>query len=114
MLAGSPAVDAGTLLGAPASDQRGVARPQGAGVDIGAYELRPLVLTALTRIGPNLAISFATEFGPKYRVERTDSLAPANWTTVADNVPGTGSIVQVTDPGGATQPQRFYRGRTLP
>ncbi|MBS1796695.1 MAG: CSLREA domain-containing protein [Acidobacteria bacterium] len=34
----SPAVNAGTATGAPATDQRGVARPQGAGVDIGAFE----------------------------------------------------------------------------
>ena len=38
LLAGSPAIDAGTNTGAPADDQRGVARPQGAGFDIGAYE----------------------------------------------------------------------------
>ncbi|MBI4557721.1 MAG: right-handed parallel beta-helix repeat-containing protein [Candidatus Hydrogenedentes bacterium] len=36
--AGSPAIDAGTLDGAPEVDIRGVARPQGAGVDMGAYE----------------------------------------------------------------------------
>jgi hypothetical protein len=36
---GSPAVDAGTATGAPAVDIVGVARPQGAGYDIGAYEL---------------------------------------------------------------------------
>ena len=35
---GSPAVDAGTSVGAPATDVRGVARPQGGGVDIGPYE----------------------------------------------------------------------------
>jgi|GEM_PF-1716943 len=34
----SSAVNAGTATGAPATDQRGVSRPQGAGVDIGAYE----------------------------------------------------------------------------
>ncbi|MBI4560140.1 MAG: hypothetical protein HY706_21305 [Candidatus Hydrogenedentes bacterium] len=34
----SPAIDAGTAVDAPAADIRGVARPQGAGVDIGAYE----------------------------------------------------------------------------
>lgn len=38
LLAGSAAVNAGTSTGAPATDQRGVARPQGAGVDIGAFE----------------------------------------------------------------------------
>ena len=38
LLAGSAAVNAGTSTGAPATDQRGVTRPQGAGVDIGAFE----------------------------------------------------------------------------
>jgi Domain of unknown function DUF11 len=37
--AGSPAVDAGTNAGCPATDQRGVGRPQGTACDIGAYEL---------------------------------------------------------------------------
>jgi hypothetical protein len=36
--AGSPAIDAGNPAGAPATDQRGVTRPQGAGIDIGAFE----------------------------------------------------------------------------
>ena len=38
-LAGSPAIDTGTPDGAPSDDQRGVARPQGAGFDIGAVEV---------------------------------------------------------------------------
>ena len=36
--AGSPAVDAGTAVGAPAVDLEGSSRPQGNGFDIGAYE----------------------------------------------------------------------------
>ena len=36
---GSPALDAGTPANAPASDIVGVGRPQGPGIDIGAYEL---------------------------------------------------------------------------
>jgi len=48
LLAGSPALDAGGTcvddVGAPLSaDQRGVARPQGVGCDIGAFELADLV-----------------------------------------------------------------------
>lgn len=41
LLEGSSAIDSGTASGAPKSDQRGVPRPQGAGVDIGAYERAP-------------------------------------------------------------------------
>ena len=41
--AGSAAIDAGAAGGAPSTDQRGVARPQGAGVDIGAYEFEPVL-----------------------------------------------------------------------
>jgi uncharacterized repeat protein (TIGR01451 family) len=39
--AGSPAIDAGTNAGCPATDQRGVPRPQGSACDIGAFELVP-------------------------------------------------------------------------
>lgn len=38
---GSPAIDAGTNAGCPATDQRGVSRPQGSTCDIGAFELVP-------------------------------------------------------------------------
>jgi CSLREA domain-containing protein len=42
LLPGSPAIDAATRDGCPQDDQRGVARPRGAGCDIGAYELVPV------------------------------------------------------------------------
>lgn len=38
LLAGSPAIDAGDPATCPATDQRGVERPQGQACDIGAYE----------------------------------------------------------------------------
>ena len=38
LLAGSLAIDAGDPASAPATDQRGVTRPQGAAPDAGAYE----------------------------------------------------------------------------
>jgi CSLREA domain-containing protein len=38
LLAGSPAIDAASSTECPATDQRGVGRPQGAGCDIGSYE----------------------------------------------------------------------------
>ncbi|MCR4410833.1 MAG: Ig-like domain-containing protein [Thermoguttaceae bacterium] len=39
LLPGSPAIDAANSAAAPATDQRGVPRPQGAEADIGAFEL---------------------------------------------------------------------------
>jgi hypothetical protein len=38
LLPGSPAIDAADDALCPATDQRGVTRPQGAGCDIGSYE----------------------------------------------------------------------------
>ena len=35
---GSPALNTGTTIGAPTTDILGTARPQGAGIDMGAYE----------------------------------------------------------------------------
>jgi len=39
LLAGSPALDAGTACPPPATDQRGVSRPQGSACDSGAFEV---------------------------------------------------------------------------
>jgi hypothetical protein len=41
LLAGSPAIDGGNTATAPATDQRGHARPYGAAADIGAFESSP-------------------------------------------------------------------------
>ena len=39
--AGSPAIDFAGAGACPATDQRGVARPQGAGCDVGSFEFQP-------------------------------------------------------------------------
>ena len=41
LLGGSPAIDAAGAAACPATDQRGVSRPQGAACDAGAYEREP-------------------------------------------------------------------------
>lgn len=41
LLSGSPAVDTADSAACPAVDQRGIVRPQGAGCDVGSYELVP-------------------------------------------------------------------------
>ena len=38
---GSPAIDSADAGACPATDQRGVARPQGAGCDVGSFEYVP-------------------------------------------------------------------------
>jgi len=64
--------------------------------------------------GTDMLISFSTVTGKCYLVQRCDDLAnPSGWTTVQDNVPGTGGLVQVADPGAAVLSRRFYRVRLL-
>ena len=45
---GSPVIDNGTGAGAPATDQRGVKRPQGIAVDAGAVEVQPTKLANIS------------------------------------------------------------------
>ena len=49
---GSSAIDAGTSTGAPSTDQRGISRPQGSGIDIGAYEVSSTSPTPQPTVAP--------------------------------------------------------------
>ena len=62
----------------------------------------------------SFVITIPSLIGQTYRVERTDSLSPASWSTVADNLAGTGDAIPITDPGASLQTQRFHRVRLLP
>jgi uncharacterized repeat protein (TIGR01451 family) len=81
------------------------------GLTLAPSEVR---LQAVTLSGTDVRIRFASSAGGRYCVEGTESLANPVWKVVADNVPGTGSLLDVIDARGATQPQRFYRVRMLP
>jgi hypothetical protein len=59
-------------------------------------------------------ISFPSQVGQTYRVERSAGLSPASWSPVADNVPGTGASILIPDAGASLQAQRFYRVVILP
>jgi hypothetical protein len=54
LLPGSPAIDAGTSTGAPATDQRGVARV--GAVDIGAFESEGFTMAAVAGSTPQSAL----------------------------------------------------------
>lgn len=54
--------------------------------------------------------SFATDAGPVYAVEFTDSLPPTNWMPLT-NFAGSGGVWTVTDPFAPGIASRFYRVR---
>ena len=69
----SPAIDHGTNSGCPATDQRGLHRPQGTGCDIGAYEVGDFADLAISKqalpsvVGPGLPLTYTisvTNNGP--------------------------------------------------
>jgi len=64
--------------------------------------------------GGSFTITFPSQLGQTYRVERSDSVSPASWSTVADNMPGTGSAILILDSGMGLQRQQFYRALILP
>lgn len=87
LMPGSPAIDAADELPAPETDQRGLARPQGAQSDIGAYEMLKPVLLPLSsatvcrapEITVSLVLSKATRTGD-------GSFDPATVTLVLDGI----------------------------
>jgi len=59
--------------------------------------------------GDMFVLSFPSQVGQTYRVERSASLSPPAWSPVADNVPGTDAPIQISEPDVSHQEQRFYR-----
>ncbi|MEO5803236.1 MAG: hypothetical protein ABIR24_06875, partial [Verrucomicrobiota bacterium] len=68
-------------------------------------------ISAIQLSGNDVLINFSTKKTKFYRVECVDNFSSNAWRTVADNIPGTGAIVQAIDFGGAGKPSRFYRIR---
>ena len=68
--------------------------------------------------GTSPKISFRTTSGQTYQVQYSNSLVNPSWTAVsgAENVVGSGGIIQITDndPAAKTIGQRFYRVALLP
>jgi thrombospondin type 3 repeat protein len=64
--------------------------------------------------GSDVNVRFVSVAGKTYRVERSDRVGSGEWTTVIDNLPGIGGVLQVTDFGGAGGSVRVYRVRLLP
>ena len=73
-----------------------------------------LRMASATPSNSDFVVSFTSATNKLYRVERTDDLVIGIWTTITNNVLGTGSAIQITDAGAASVTNRFYRVRLLP
>ena len=83
LLGGSPAIDGGDSNFCSATDQRGVARPQGPGCDIGAYEMSVPVDLSVTKTVDPISILPVT-----YRITVTNIGATvAQGVTLSDPLP---------------------------
>jgi hypothetical protein len=74
----------------------------------------PLTIAGAQVQGGNVAIQFNSIDGRFYRLERSVDLNMGSWTTVADQIPGNGSVVMVSDAFPSATPRAFYRLILLP
>jgi hypothetical protein len=109
----SPAVDFGTSVGAPLTDQRGFPRPSGLGFDMGAYELsassiqRPIL--KIWRAGNSVRLSFQAQAGATYILQNSTTLT--NWTD-GETIGPFGSDTQVNRTNNFYSPSiDFFRLR---
>lgn len=64
----SPALDAGNDAQCPASDQRGVSRPQGSSCDIGAYEVIGFSTSVTQTVGAQLCVTSTLPISNSYSI----------------------------------------------
>ncbi len=90
LLPGSTAIDAADSTACPATDQRGVTRPQGSGCDMGAFEAQPFSLSVSGGDSQSAAIghAFADPLQVTVSGTGTDPVAGGNVTFSA---PATGA-----------------------
>ena len=110
LLPGSPAIDAGTGAGAPATDQRGYARV--GAVDIGAFESQGFTLTLVA--GTPQSADIGTPFADPLAVSVTanNPLEPVDGgvvSFVADRVSGATAILLGPLGGHRRRPGRHHR-----
>jgi CSLREA domain-containing protein len=95
LLPGSPAINAGTNTGAPATDQRSIARAQQTTTDIGAFESRGFTLAVVSGSGqfaaPNTAFA-----GPLVVSVSSAQGEPVNGGRVSFTPPGSGPSALLT------------------
>jgi hypothetical protein len=73
-----------------------------------------LHLSGVSINGPDILVSFTTVQGVTYRLDTRSSFGSGYWSILADQLLGTGGLLQLTDPGAATLPAGFYRLEARP
>jgi hypothetical protein len=115
LLTGSPAIDAGTRAGAPLTDQRGVVRQFGLGVDIGAFEsefwmlTNEVQITSISRVDSNIHLRVEGSPGWICTIQASSNLV--DWENVFTSSNETG-IWEFVDQDAGNHPNRFYRALT--
>jgi hypothetical protein len=71
-------------------------------------------VTTVQPSGNDYLVSFTSVIGKVYDVESCTDLVSGAWGVVTNNLAGNNSLIQITDPGAASVPQRFYRARLTP
>ena len=107
---GSPAIDTGSAVGAPAADQRGIRRPQGAGVDIGAFEYQYSPVFTLAKI-QNVTNCLLKVGGllPHQVFSLMVSSNFAAWSALTNLIADTNGVAQFVEPFSRSSRLRLYR-----
>jgi hypothetical protein len=72
-----------------------------------------LRITSLNRMGNNLVLSFSSGIGKVYTLERAVNAPAAPWQAVTNVGPFTNGSATITNTGGATSSNSFYRLRFI-
>ncbi len=109
LLPTSPAIDFGDSAGLPSADQRGYARPFGAGPDMGAFEYgaEPPAMIGLMIGAGNVQLSYTSWTPGSYRLQASTNLT--TWTDLITNGPFANPTYQSQTIGMQGFSHRYFR-----
>jgi uncharacterized repeat protein (TIGR03803 family) len=71
-------------------------------------------ISAFQVAGTNVLVTIPSVASEMYQLQSQAALTPTGWADVADQVTSIGGLLTVTNFGGFTQPQQFYRFLIIP